>query len=289
MSQINVLEEYLSKQPLYESTYGQYIEFFKRLATSPERLELRLIPVTWAPFAMYLGHTVINYVYEFPSCVVVANMIRHYNEYQDKRAFVEAVSTFRPELSDTLWKYDIEWAADVPAERRNRHVMPGHEILITNNGSFHRPEIMNYFPELDAYVPTKSKVVMVPCAADKPYPSVLHQAVLDIMPEDFYLANLTGALGVVPMDHWGIMPNYDAGIPNQWRLMNVAKKYFETHKHERIVVYSDFNCMPLHYGLRLAGVPDDIVTWVNPLIEYDNYLDLCAPERLAELRTAFNQ
>lgn len=283
---INVLEEYLQEQPLYENTYGQWIKFFQVLSEAQEAITLQKIPMTWVPFALYLGHQVESYIYKFPSCTVVGNMLPMFASYEDKRAFVEAVSTFRPELSDTLWKYDMEWKG-VPDWRRAQHVMPGHEILITNNGSFHRPEIVDYFPQLDSYTPTKKKVVLVPCAADKPYPSVLHQAVLERMPDDFYLACLTGALGIVPQDLWPIMPNYDAGIPNQWRLMNVAKNYFSKHPHSHIVVYSDFNCMPLHYGLKLAGIPDYVATWVNPLIEYDNYLDLTQPQYLEKLEAAF--
>lgn len=283
---INVLKEYLEAKPLYEATYLQYINFFERLSVAEEPLNLEQIPVTWTPFAHYLGHNVVSTVYHFESCVVVSSMVPHFHAYPDPRAFVEAVSTFRPELVDTLWKYDVEWADRVPSSRRNKYVTTGREILITNNGSYHRPEIIDYFQHLDAYTPTKRNVVLVPCAADKPYPAPMHQAVLDRMPEDFYLANITGVLGVVPMDLWPVMPMYDSGIPNEWRLVNVAREYFKRNEHDRIVVYIDFYSLSLENALRQVGVLDR-VTWVNPVEFYSNYLDLMEPQRLVRLEQAF--
>ncbi len=279
---INVRQRYVDQPGRYEDRYGHYLKFFQLLAETWTPMDLADVPATWYPFCHYLGHTVNNTYDQFPSCPIVREMMTHYDDFPDKRHFVEVVSTFRPELVDALWKYDMQWDSN-----NARAVLEhGADILITNNGSYHRPEIMNYFDDLNTYKPTKRNVVLVPCAADKPYPAVMHQAVLDRMPASFYLANITGVIGVVPQDLWPVMPQYDSGIPNEWRLVDVAKDYFGRNDHDNIIVYIDFYSLALANAFQQLGIMDK-VTWINPVGFYHDYLDLLDPTRLKKLELAF--
>ena len=161
------------------------------------------------------------------------------------------------------------------------------EFIITANSSFWRQEVTHYIQnDLAAYTPTKTKLVLVPCAADKDYPSPLHKAVMERMPEDYYIANATGVLGIVPQDLWPVMPHYDSGIPNEWRLLHVFLSYFSQHPHTEIVVYADFYNIAMHCAFRMLGMLDR-VTFVHPVVFYSDYLDLLAPENLAKLDAVF--
>ena len=159
------------------------------------------------------------------------------------------------------------------------------EILITNNGSYHRPEVMRYFEHLNNYTPAKRNVLLVPCAADKPYPAPMHQAVLKLLPDSFYLANITGVIGVVPQELWPVMPMYDSGIPNEWRLVDVAYSYFKRVEHCNIVVYIDFYSRALKTAFDQLGILDRVI-WVNPVMFYHDYLNLLDPALLERLEVA---
>ena len=179
----------------------------------------------------------------------------------EPRTFVEAQCALRPELADALWKLDMQWkywpedepylADDAPKVSHGKG-----SIFVTNHNSMYRREIVDYLTVLSTHEPAKKKkVVLVPCAADKPYPTDLHCKVKALLPsDDWYMATVTGALGLVPEKLWPIMPNYDAGVPNHWRTFQVVKDYFSRNRHEVIVVYSEFCSLPVWYALHhVAG------------------------------------
>lgn len=199
------------------------------------------------------------------------------------RHLLEVLCAFRPETVDALWKVDQQWR---PA-RVNRRSIIQKSFSVTCNGSFWREEIRHFIDVvLPAYTPPLKKVVLVPCAADKPYPSPMHKAVLARLPSDYYLAIATGVLGIVPADLWPEMPNYDSGIPNEWRLLNVAADYFRRCPHDRVVCYVDFYSIPLQMALASTDTPS---AFVNEIKRYDDYIDLLAPSRLAALERSLKE
>lgn len=271
----------------YEDRYGGYLALFKEVSDAIDGGEEVMVtgaPWSWMPLLRYMGAEVVRPIAYFGAADnVAAAMLRHQPGPQVlTRSVVEALCALRPETVDALWKVDRQWKTQVRQPAMER------EFIVTSNGSFDRPEIQLYERALAAFRPIKTKVVLVPCAADKPYPAEMHKAVLARMPDDFYLANITGVLGIVPMDLWPVMPHYDSGIPNEWRTMNVVKRYFGEHSHSHIVVYCDFYNMAIDAGLKLAGgYSHGEVDFVNAVQFYPDYLNLLDEGRLSDLEAAF--
>ena len=268
----------LTKMPeggRYEDRYGHYLSIFQRVAESSVELVVKNAPFSWIPLLTYLGAKCNGGQSYFKHCGLVSRIM-----FPCDRLALEATTVYRPECVDALWKADMQW--DV---RNMNDFSPEQEFIVSNNGSFHRREVRDYFDRLEAYTPTKKKVVLVPCAADKPYPAKMHQAVLDMLPDDYYLANLTGVLGIVPQDLWEGMPYYDSGIPNEWRLAHILKGYFLRHEHERIVIYADYYNLAADQAITNAGMGDK-TTFVNEVKFYYDYLDLLDNQRLSKLKEA---
>lgn len=265
----------------YEDRYGAYLTLFKDIAQTGSSIPIKVknAPPVWVPLLAYLDCNVqvcLNDRFEHDA--LVRPMLKSGPKLD--RTALEVLCSFRPETADALWKVDMQWH---PA--RVKFMKPQTEFIVTTNGSFHRQEIITFIARLYHYKPQKEKVVLVPCAADKPYPSVMHKAVLDMLPDDYYMANATGVLGIVPQDLWPIMPYYDSGIPNEWRLLTIAKKYFARNVHTRIVVYCDFYNIALREAFGSLGILDR-VTFINPIEFYPDYIDLLQPDRLHSLKRA---
>lgn len=262
----------------YEDRYQQYMDLFNRVAHTPGEVPITVNepPWSWVPLLEHLRCVCVEPRVAFEHCAIVANA---HNTPSD-RTYVEVMCGFRPETVDALWKCDMQW--DVP-KGRVRQYLPKNEFIVTTNGAFHRPEVMAFGDVLRDYKPMKRQVLLVPCAADKPYPSPLHQKCLELMPDDFYLMNATGVLGLVPQDLWSVMPWYDSGIPNEWRLMNTVAWYFNRFPHDRVVVYCDFYSTAIQYGLNRINHP---ARFVLPVKQYDDYVDLLKPDLLVKLESA---
>lgn len=277
----------------YEDRYGQYLEFFRDIAEqTAEHIIVNNPPWCWVPLLTYLRCTITNPIYRFPHCHMVRKAIwtaqsagtgKVTTSILDRTA-VEVLCGFRPELVDALYKIDTQW--NVPPSRVTSPE-PG-EFIVTNNGSFHRREVLDFLTLMKDYKPTKRKVVLVPCAADKPYPAPLHQAMLDILPNDYYLAIATGVLGIVPQDMWDKMPLYDSGIPNQWRLFEIAIEYFKQHRHDRVIVYCDFYAHVLKEVREQVEHPKRFEFVISP-IKYDDYVNLLSDENLSRLKKALSE
>lgn len=276
----------------YEDRYGGYLKVFKDIAENDaDELIVTNAPASWVPLLNYLNCDVYDPRVLFDHDLLVLRMIRyggscHISTGKLDRTAVEVLCGFRPETTDALWKVDMQWTL---AKHRQRNSEYRKEFIVTTNGSFHRPEVLEYLRNvLPNYTPEKRKVVLVPCAADKPYPSKMHQAVLDRMPDDFYLANVTGVLGIVPQDLWPEMPHYDSGLPYEWRLKQILGQYLTRHEHEVVVVYADFYSLAIHDAVTMSCHWPR--TWfVNQVKFYEDYLDLLDPVRLESLEEVFKR
>lgn len=287
--------KYLNKSTTYEDTYSQYMSLFRDVFLEVNRnvfLERKKgtqvivvgAPWSWVPLLKYLDARIEKCITYFPHCAIVEAAIKAAYYLKGRglpldRTTIEVLCSFRPETADALWKLDMEWKY-IPEDYK---YLP--EFIVTTNGAFHRPEVNRYMDELDAYVPKLSKVVLVPCAADKPYPAKLHKAILEFLPPDWYLCICTGVLGLVPSDLWPAAPHYDSGVPNRWRVYEVVSYYFKAYPHKEIVVYSDFYNEAIYLGLQEANALEH-TTFVIEKRFYANYVNLLAPDFLAALKKA---
>lgn len=242
----------------YEDTYGAYMDIFHKISQAPksENVEVHNPPICWIPLLDYLACKIHGYQYFFKHDRLLPNFYR--DVYINKsggirpdRTTLEVLVGFRPELVDALYKLDVEWDCE-----RKRAWPAEKEFIVTTNSAFFRQEVQEYLVKLHKFSGTEKrrKVVLLPCSADKPYPSLLHQRVLDIIPDDsWYIANVTGTLGIVPHALWSEMPHYDAGLPNYWRVYSRIQQYFARNFHSRIVSYVDFYADVLQRSLHDLG------------------------------------
>lgn len=277
--QIDLRGDKFPKGERYEDQYGDWLRLFETIARTPrdETVEIEGCPWSWYPLLRYLNCIILSSQYKFKHCRIVEGATNTGITHLDRTA-IEVLCGFRPECVDALWKCDMQWKTERP------RLFAEGEFIVTSNGSFTRPEVRTYLHDLAEYRPTKNKVVLVPCAADKPYPAPLHKAVLAMLPKDYYLACVTGVLGIVPMDLWPVMPHYDSGIPNEWRCMNIMRDYFNRHMHQRIVSYCDFYNLAIMEALSI--VDDVSIEFVNETKFYYDYIDLLDAKRLAKLKKA---
>jgi len=275
----------------YEDQYGGWLEFFRIIAEGNEKgpINVEGVPRCWVPLITYLGGVVTSSTVHFecdellPPTTIMLEMYRAAAAKGLAREFVESYCTWRPELVDAMYKADMEW----PTMPRLRNIRP--EFVVTNNGSFHRPEVLEFFQlMMEHELESKHGIVLVPCAADKPYPSALHAAVRANIPADYRIAVVTGVFGVVPEEYWPIMPNYDSGVPNRWRAMKGVELHFAKYNYKDIVVYSDFYSEAIAFGLKNAGFLEraffpleDAGVWKRGST---GYIDLRKPEHLELLR-----
>lgn len=273
----------------YEDRYGEYLKVFHQIAMAPidEKVLVKSPPYSWVPLLWHLGCTFSAPQKYFQHCDLIKTIIEgdtHPIGFFD-RTSVEVLCGFRPETVDALWKCDWQWKTP-----RARKYPLEKEFIVTNNGSFHRQEVADYLYLLNKYVPEKRNVVLVPCAADKPYPSEMHAAVMKMLPPDWYMMNATGVVGLVPSDLWADMPFYDSGIPNEWRLFNIARAYFAKFVHKNVIVYCDYYNLTLYHAFQsIAGKGTANVTYLNELKFFPDYINLLEPFRLKLLKAAIDQ
>lgn len=280
---INLAE--LPKGVTYENTYGAWLSIFRRVAESECKPELRNAPPCWAPLLYYLGANVLTLQEHFAEDKLTDFIPLDLKAAESRnmlRELVEIYSVFRPELVDALYKSDVEWRTI-----GRRQGPPKQAFNVTSNNSFFRPEVLRYFTEvLPSYRQVKKKCVIVPCAADKPYPAPLHRAVREYVGNDYEMIIASGVLGLVPESLWGISPEYDSGLPYEWRIMQVVREFFATHRYERILVYSEYNSLAIKRGLAEAGISLPTVVYLFQPRYYTAYEDLLDQKHLIRLREA---
>lgn len=272
----------------YEHTYLGWVEWLRNLAFAPEPAKVA-VPASWAPFCAYLGHFPEALLNWFPEDQFAA--AHAWENTDDLRRLVEVMSASRPELAHALYEWDTCWRNERPRPRidiADRYIRPAsHSILVTCNGSFFRPEFMQYLEGLKSFdLPSgveMRRLVICPCAADKPYPAPLHTAIKEAVP-DAYLIIATGVLGMIPEDLWATCPSYDSGIPNQVRVYEETKALFSRVPKRRraVVIYSDFYGPWIARALRDAGQSYKKVFSLDDI----SYRDLRSEENLFLLKEA---
>lgn len=275
----------------YAHEYDGYLAFFRLLGHSSVRYGCHHVPMSWAPFIRYLGHNVLSTStrYSIPGL----DWLEAWNNSNDKRHVVEIASTTRPELVHGLYLADTEWPVPLRANVSFLQKFP-----VTNNGSFFRAEVEAFRRRLRAWEKPEEivRAVVVPCAAEKPYPAALHRAVLERVGRladaaKWHLIIATGVLGLAPQELWSCAPSYDSGLPNLDRVTQTTAWYFTRHRYERVVVFSDFYAYAFRHGMLRAFPESGTVTTLaaqshrRPKVEYlfgHNYRDTYENVQLVE-------
>jgi hypothetical protein len=280
----------LNQQQTYEDEYGHYLAIFHEVAGLPPDIPVVVAgaPFTWVPLLRYLRCQCVSPQVWFPHCWAVRDLAFDFDP--SDRTMVEALTCLRPELVDALWKCDTQWLSQRPLYNK------AGPFVVTNNGSFHRQEVTKFLAHVrfeltrkrHEWEPHQDKVVLLPCAADKPFPAPMHQRVLDMLPDKTWHTMIaTGVCGLVPDTLWNKMPWYDSGIPNRWRVYTATRDYFRRRPHVRVVMYMDFYSQAVFDGLAAAN-HITVIDAVNPVQFYSDYLDLSDPERLKRLNHIIN-
>ena len=269
----------------YEDQYRGFLRVFEQIASVPGGVQIvaRNAPWSWVPLLEHLNCIIAEPRVVFEHCLYVKGALL--TPLDRDRTFVEVMTNFRPETADALWKIDMQWS---PPPGRVRTYPPFGQFIVTTNGSFHRPEVLEYIGRLNTFTPTKRKVLLVPCAADKPYPSAMHSMCQALIPDDWYIMNATGVVGLVPQDLWDVMPHYDSAIPNRWRLFEAVKQYFAKHTHDRVIVYCDFYSVAIKAAFDAMPEYQNRVIYPLPVTFYHDYIDLMKNENVLALRRALH-
>jgi len=279
---------------LYEDRYGGWIATLKEAVEAPEGARYVNPPWSWVPFLLYHGVEVQTPQVFHPTDVLMTDAHGLWEKARatgQERELVEMASTLRPELSDCLWQADCVWRI----RWRNHTHRSGNQVFITtNNGSFHRPEVLSYLENLrrwEATLPGCELCVVVPCAADKPYPAPIHKAVRKVIPAECRMLIATGVFGIVAEQFWAKMPHYDSGIPYRWRVMTRTKEHFSLVEYGKVVVYSDFYADAVRLGLTDIGQAHKarfpVAEAGAHTLGEAGYADLLSEPLLAALKEAF--
>lgn len=267
----------------YEDQYGRWLELFRIVAESAERMMVLDPPASWVPLLRYLGAAVEGAVMHFAEDEMVPDPHGLYERMSARgrqREYVEMVCACRPELVDALWKSDAEWRTVGRDHAEQR------AFIVANYNAMYRPEIMEFLRRVEAYRPPAHVryAVITNCAADKPYPSPLHREILARLPDErWHLVIATGVLGVVPIELWGEMPLYDSGVPNFWRCMSAWERYLGRANYAGLVAYTEFYSRSLARALSTCPCP---TAWAVAPGQYANYLPLLSETNLEALRRA---
>lgn len=266
----------------YEDTYGSWLDIFKTVhswRSKGKKVTVVDCPGSWVILFRYMGCSITGIRFgQFVNDSIGSYAVSLSTE-QVNRTLVEVLSCFRPEVVDALWKIDNEWGGIDYQDEDDSN------FIITCNGGFYRREIREYLTRLSKYRESKNKVVLVPCSADKPYPSELHSLIIERLPSDYYLAIVTGALGIVPYGLWDKMPNYDLGVPNHSRVIEIVTDYFLRNRHSVVISYLDFYNTSIATVFKIlpkTSVPEGVV-FINEVKPCNNYVDLQSERRLNKL------
>lgn len=258
----------------YEEVYAERLRVFRDVHTSPNgtttiRPWVHASPLysTWLPLLWYLGHG-------------------DDDDYDYRREEIEHLCSLRPEMVDALWR------ADMRDKGTTRHRQEGEFRIATYSGFF-RPEILDYIARCRAapQLTNNRNLILVPCTADKPYPSKLHvgveYALRNAKPWGGWdIAAVSTAVGIAPKHLWHLMPQYDNGLPLFDRLAETVPYFMLGTRYARVINYTDMLQHDLYdvlSGCRTQATERVTVTTPIPFPRRCDYRDLLKPEHLEEL------
>lgn len=192
------------------------------------------------------------------------------------RSMVESISVFDSVIADFVYILDHSLDPDVAIARERDELQRGlahrrRPLLLNSWQAYGRPAI-RALADKAMSLPVSSKIAAVlPCALTRPYDrSKTHRKLYAILKSEGYpVQNLhrivMTSLGILPEELWSEpeVAGYDAGVPDIYRTIGLARTYFRRHQYEVVLdccqfpPYSDVLNIVAREGLikRLVRVP----------------------------------
>jgi hypothetical protein len=162
------------------------------------------------------------------------------------RCLVESVVTLDPVLADALYILDNS----IPPEFSTQE--PFHssrkQVRLTNWQSYGRPEVRRLELAIGKISVKEDLAIVLPCSRHRPYgTSRTHVRIwrtlrdLGFKPSSAHQVVFT-SLAIVPQELWNhpIVIAYDAGVPDIYRLLRLARSYFSRNSYKDVIDCLEF-------------------------------------------------
>jgi predicted RNA-binding protein len=159
------------------------------------------------------------------------------------RTFLESIAVLDPVLADFVYIVDQSMTPSLqlpsgPILRDNQKL-----IALTSWQSYGRPEVRCFEGAVDQVCKLKSIAVVLPCSRRRPYRnSRTHQRIWRALNQIGYKQVdvdqiVVTSLGVVPEALWEhpVVMGYDAGVPDIYRVLRLARRFFKRNGYEQII------------------------------------------------------
>jgi hypothetical protein len=192
-------------------------------------------PLTHIPFFSDLSEE---------SIVAIVNQAK---QEKKLRILVESATMYDPILSDFLYILD-NTATSLSAAMRSdsqeiTNSSTGRRLILNGWQSYGRPSVLALENAFTAITPKAEVAAVLPCALRRPYDrSRTHKRIYRLLVETGYELNklhriVVTSLGVLPEELWQ-MPQvlaYDAGVPDIYRILRLARKYFGYFRYAQVL------------------------------------------------------
>ena len=180
---------------------------------------------------------------------LVRIVLRALNE-KSLRNLVESASMYDPIISDFL--YILDNTTPILSRVMEREIQeitrtPENEnlkiIKLTGWQSYGRPSVRMFEQEIYKVEPISKVAAALPCSLTRPYDkSRVHKKIYKKLTQQGYDLNnihrvVITSLGVIPQELWE-MPQvlvYDAGVPDIYRILRIARKFFKKANFECVI------------------------------------------------------
>jgi len=163
------------------------------------------------------------------------------------RTLVESVVALDPVLADFLYILDNSIRLYHIANSLNLNT-GNVPLRLTSWQSYGRPEVRRLEADIDRISVNRAAAAILPCSRGRPYhASRTHARVWRKLNELGYARArmhqvVFTALAIIPEELWEhpIVMNYDAGVPDIYRLLRLARRYFGRNRYDAVVDCLDF-------------------------------------------------
>jgi hypothetical protein len=167
------------------------------------------------------------------------------------RNLLETAAASDPIISDCLYRLDntaTAMSTDMVRDLRELEATGGskHRLLLAGWQSYGRPSVRALEAAVAAVRPRATVAVVLPCAMRRPYDkSKTHRRLYRLLADNGHEVSemhriVISSLGVLPEEVWSTpqVLSYDAGVPDVYRLLRLARGYFSAKKYSSV-----FDCL----------------------------------------------